>query len=346
MKYLKYAVALLITGVCLYVAFRGVDIGGALAIITDSKRIRLLPLAGFCAISLGVQWIRGWRWKYLFQTEHHATTYSLSIANLIGFATNNILPLRIGEIVRAIMARRKVDAPMSYVLATLIIERIFDSISLLLCLVIPLAYADSFPPTMIKTARIMLYLLAGAIILLIILGYKPHGAEKGVVKVTGYILPEHAHERVRVFMETFTTGIGVLRSTGVLLSVSLLSVLHWGLIVYSYKLALAGFSFDSMPWTAPFLTLGLVGLGVALPSAPAFIGPIHYAMIYSLKDIYGLPEEDAAAFAVVTHILMMAPITIAGLIAMAREGVTLGQLRSRAEHIEDDVDPPGPDSTG
>ena len=345
MKYLKYAVAFIITAVCLYVAFRGVDLGGAWAIVTDSERIRILPLAGFSAICLIVMWIRAWRWKYLFRTEHHATTNGLTVANLIGFATNNIMPLRIGEVVRAIMAKRKVDAPMSYVLATLIIERIFDSISLLLCLVLPLAYSESFPPTILKTARVMLYLLAGAVLLLIILGYKPHAAEKGVVKLTGYFLPEHAHERVKLFMEHFSTGIRVLRKTDVLLKVSVLSVFHWGLIVYSYQLALTGFSFDSLPWTTPFLTLGMVGLGVALPSAPAFIGPIHYAMIYSLKDIYGVPENDAAAFAVVIHILMMIPVTVAGLICMAREGITLGQLRQRAEHIEEDADPPGPEST-
>ena len=261
------------------------------------------------------------------------------MANLIGFTTNNILPLRIGEVVRAIMARRKVDAPMSYVLATLIIERIFDSIALLLCLVIPLAFTGIFPPSMMKIAQVMLYLLAGAVILLIILGYKPHAAEKSVVKLTGWFMKGHAHQKVQHFMGTFSQGIKILQHTDVLLKVSALSVLHWGLIVLSFHWAFIGFSFDTLPWTAPFLTLGLVGLGVALPSAPAFIGPIHAAIIYALSSVYGLPNDDSAAFAVVMHLLMIAPVTVTGLIYMAREGMSLGQLRRRAEHIEEDAEP-------
>ena len=96
-------------------------------------------------------------------------------------------------------------------------------------------------------------------------------------------------------------------------------------------------------WRRAFLSilaLGLVGLGVALPSAPAFIGPIHTAMIYSLNSIYGLPKDDAAAFAIITHLLMIAPVTVAGLICMAHEGMSLGQLRRRAKHIEEDAESP------
>ncbi|MBW7996081.1 MAG: flippase-like domain-containing protein [Candidatus Glassbacteria bacterium] len=339
MKSVKYLVALLITTVCLYVAFRGVNLGRAWSIVTDQDRIRLLPLAAFSAISLGVMWIRGWRWKYLFQSEHHATVNGLTTANLIGFTTNNILPLRIGELVRALVARRKVEGPMSYVLASLVIERIFDSICLLLCLVIPLAYTESFPPAILKIAQVMLYLLAGAVVLLILLGNKPHTAEKAVVKLTGLLLPARFHEKVKGFMGMFTEGMKVLRKKDVLVKVSVLSVLHWGAVVFSFRLAFAGFSFDSLPWTSPFLTLGIVGMGVALPSAPAFIGPIHWAIIFSLHTAYGLPNDDAAALAVVMHILMMVPVTVAGLIAMAREGMTFGQLRYGAEHLDEAAEP-------
>ncbi len=340
MKIVKYLVALLITVTCLYMAFKGVDLGRAWELLTDGERIRILPLAAFSALCLAVMWVRGWRWKYLYLPEHGAKTQALSIANLIGFTTNNILPLRVGEVVRAIVAKRKTDAPLSYVFATLVIERIFDSISLLLCLVIPLAYTETFPPALVKTAEVMLYLLAGAVILLIILGRKPDAAEKAVVKLSGWFLPGRFQERLRGAMTMFSEGMKILRKKDVLIKVGLLSIVHWGIVVFSYHLAFKGFSFDSLPWTAPFLTLGLIGLGVALPSAPAFVGPLHMAVIYSLHSAYGLPNDDAAAFAVVMHILMMAPVTIAGLIAMAREGMTLGQLRRGAEHVDDIPDQP------
>ncbi len=343
MKILKYLVALLITSVCLYVAFKGVDLDRAWQIITSGERIRILPLAGFSALSLAVMWVRGWRWKYLYKPEHHATTNGLATANLIGFTTNNILPLRIGEAVRAIVARRKVDAHISYILASLLIERIFDSISILLCLMIPFTFSAGFAPTMLKIPGALYYALAGSllflIIVLMVLGSFPHSAEKAVVKFTGWFMPARFLDKVQSFMGMFSEGMKILRNGDVLLKVSVLSIVHWGMVVFSYRLAFAGFSFDTLPWIAPFFTLGMIGLGVALPSAPAFVGPMHWAIVYSLSSGFGLPNDDAAAFAVVMHLLMMAPVTVGGLIAMGREGMTLGQLRRSAEHIDDKPDP-------
>lgn len=339
MKILKYLIALLITSVCLYVAFKDVDLGRAWQIITSGERIRILPLAGFSSLSLAVMWLRGWRWKYLFKDEHHATTNGLATANLIGFTTNNILPLRIGEAVRAIVARRKVDAHLSYILASLLIERIFDSICILLCLIIPLTFATDLASTMPKIPGALYYILAGLVLFLImlltVLGSFPHSAEKAVVRFTGWFMPTHFLEKVQGFMGMFSEGMKILRNKDVLLKISILSIVHWGMVVFSYWLAFAGFSFDSLPWIAPFFTLGMVGLGVALPSAPAFVGPLHWAIIYSLSSGFGLPNDEVAAFAVVMHILMMIPVTVGGLIAMAREGMTLGQLRRSAEHIDD-----------
>ncbi|HUU26882.1 MAG TPA: lysylphosphatidylglycerol synthase transmembrane domain-containing protein [archaeon] len=335
MKYLKHAVALLITTVCLYIAFRGVNLEEALQIF-DKNRIRILPLSVFTILCLGVMWVRAWRWKYFYQKQHKAGIGGLTVSNLIGFASNNILPLRIGEMVRALMARRKVAAPLSYTLATLFVERFFDTLCVLLCLIIPLLFSRQFPPFVVKVGLIVAFVFSGGIIVLLILRGKPNLAMKMALPVGRKIFPEHLFERFEHFLVTFTEGIKILRNGSAMWKITIISFIHWWLVVFSYDCAFRGFSFDSLPWSAPYLTLGFVALGVALPSAPAFVGPIHAAIIYTLSEAYGIDKSVATGFAVIMHLLMMGPITFVGLAMMWREGLTLSQIRQKTDHLEEE----------
>ncbi|MFH1069612.1 MAG: lysylphosphatidylglycerol synthase transmembrane domain-containing protein [Candidatus Glassbacteria bacterium] len=334
MKYIKHVIALTISLGCLYFAFRGVNFREALSILY-SEHIRYLPLSIFIAMCLIVMWVRAWRWKYFYLPEHKATVAGLTVANLIGFMSNNILPLRIGEMVRVVVARRKVNAPVSYTLAALFIERVLDSLCLLICLVFPLSFGAVFPPLLVKIARIMIFVFAGAVIMLIILRSKPELVQKAAVPVGRWFLPAHTFEKFEHFMGTFSQGLAILRNGPAMVKIIALSLFHWWLIVFSYSLAFRGFGIDGLPWTAPYLTMGLVGLGVALPSAPAFVGPVHWAIIFSLNEVFGVARSTATGFAIIMHLLMMVPITIVGLILMWREGLTLGQIRERADHLEE-----------
>ena len=332
----KHAVALLITAVCLYVAFKGVDLKEALAIL-DTERVRLFPLIVFSLLCMVVFLVRAWRWIYFYRPEHGATVGGLTVANFIGFTANNILPLRMGEVVRALMARRKVNAPLSYILATLFIERLFDTLCIFLCVILPLLFYNDFPSPVVKIGKIVFFIFLGATVFLIVLRSKPHLAQKIALPVGRKVFPDRLFERFKHFMQTFTDGLQILRNGPAMLKIIVLSLFHWWIVVFSYGLAFRGFSFDTLPWSAPYLTLGLVGLGVALPSAPAFVGPLHFAIIYSLSNVYSIPTSTAAGFAVVIHLLMMIPVTVVGLMLMWKEGFTIGQIRKKADHLEEEL---------
>jgi glycosyltransferase 2 family protein len=333
-KYIKHMVALLISATCIYVAFRGVNFREAAGIL-DKSRLRVLPLAGFTSLCLAVMWVRAWRWKYFYLPQHKATTGGLTTANLIGFMSNNILPLRIGEMVRALMARRKVPgAPLSYTVATLFVERVFDTLCLLFYMIIPLLFSRNFPPFVLKIGMLMTWVFFGGLLMLIVLRLKPRLVLSLALPPARRVFPAAFYLRFESFLHTFTEGLMILRNGPAMLKITALSLFHWWLVVFSYSLAFKGFSFDSLPWSAPYVTLGLVGIGVALPSAPAFVGPIHAAIIYSLSDIYGIAKSMATGFAVVIHLLMMAPLTVVGLSLMWHEGLSIGQIRRKAETIE------------
>ena len=118
-----------------------------------------------------------------------------------------------------------------------------------------------------------------------------------------------------------------------MLKIIVLSLFHWWLVVFSYELAFRAFSLGPLPWTTPYLTLGLVGIGVALPSSPAYVGPVHAMIIFSLMA-YGIDQALAQGFAIVMHLLMFGPITLIGLAMMWAEGLSLGTIRQRVEKTE------------
>ncbi len=336
MKYLKHAIALLITATCLYLAFRGIDLKEALRVI-DLDRIRWLPLGGFIFICLAVMWIRAWRWSYFYLKEHQATIWGLTIANCIGFMINNILPFRVGELVRALMAVRKTRSPLSYTFGVLFIERLLDTLCLILCIILGLSFSRGLPPAAYLVGQLTAIAFFVAVFMLYLLRGKPQLLMKVVLPFSRKLLPERFVPRAERFLHLFTDGLRILQDGPSMLKILALSLFHWWLVVYCYHLAFQAFSLGPLPWTAPYLTLGIVGIGVALPSSPAYVGPVHAAIVFSLVA-YGLDQALAQGFAVIMHLLMFGPVTLLGLVLMWREGLSLTTIRRRVEKTEEEVD--------
>ena len=91
----------------------------------------------------GSVWLRGLRWKWLFKKNDSPSTTSLYRAELIGYFGNNVLPLRLGELLRSFIVSKESSLSKSFVFGTVILERLLDmlalaSFALLLLLLYPL----------------------------------------------------------------------------------------------------------------------------------------------------------------------------------------------------------------
>ncbi|MEA2062721.1 MAG: lysylphosphatidylglycerol synthase transmembrane domain-containing protein, partial [Gemmatimonadota bacterium] len=250
MRFVKHTAAFLITAVFLYLAFKGIDFNQAWEIL-DADRVHWLPLVAFTLISAIVMWIRGWRWKYFYRPEHEATVWGLTTANFIGFMCNNILPLRIGELVRALMGARKTRAGLSYTVSALFIERVLDSMCLIFCLILGISLAgEGLPGLIVTVGKYMKIVFAGAVVMLLVLRAWPQLLGKTVLPVARAALPERWAAKIERVLHVFTDGLLVLRDRGAMLKITALSIFHWGLIVYSYQLAFQAFSLTGLPWHA------------------------------------------------------------------------------------------------
>ena len=111
----------------------------------------------------GSVWLRGLRWKWLFKESASPSVASLYRAELIGYFGNNVLPLRLGELLRTYIVGKENNFPKSFVFGTIVIERLMDMLALFLFALI-LLLLDPF-----KEGWISDYLLKGGSVILIVI---------------------------------------------------------------------------------------------------------------------------------------------------------------------------------
>jgi uncharacterized protein (TIRG00374 family) len=272
-------------------------------------------------------WVRARRWRYLFPPG--SPPPGLLPAVMIGYMVNNILPLRAGEIVRVYVVARRWGHGFWTTLATLIVERVLDSLAIILVLA-TLMLLVPVPPIFQWTAGVLLVLDVAAVAALVVVAAAPRRAQRRLERRLAR-WPRLA-SRVQRGITTFVRGLDGVRTPG-----HAIPLLLWTIGVWLAPALAAWTMFQAahlaLPLTAGWTVLAFVGLGVSVPSAPGYIGVFHYAAVLAL-DIFGVPRAAGVGYAILFHATQVIPVTIAGWIFLLREHMSLGEathVRAPAE---------------
>src|SRR4030066_62068 len=128
MKRWQFWLGLLISALFLYLVLRKIDYTQLWQVLKSANYWWLIPGVGVYFIAF---WVRSWRWHYLLRPLKAIPTRKMFPIVTMGYAGNNIFPARAGEVVRAVVLKRKQGVPISASLATIIGERVFDGIGML-----------------------------------------------------------------------------------------------------------------------------------------------------------------------------------------------------------------------
>src|SRR5450759_449108 len=128
MKQWQFWVGVLISVVFLYFGLRWLKLGDFWQAIQTANYWWILP--GVAVFFVGL-WVRAWRWHYLLRPMKKIPTRRMFPVTCIGYMGNNIYPARAGEVLRAVILKRREGVPISASLATIIVERIFDGVVML-----------------------------------------------------------------------------------------------------------------------------------------------------------------------------------------------------------------------
>jgi uncharacterized protein (TIRG00374 family) len=279
--------------------------------------------------------LRALRWRIFLSSStsnQQFKPYWRAVA--IGFMANNILPARAGEVVRAYAGTELIGVPFPSSLASIGVERIFDGVILVFFLAIAVA-SPAFPADAVvghtsvaSLARTMAVLFAGALAGLIVMVRNKDRALPLMNRVLARFLPERLATPAMRVLAHLVQGLGVLHSSHEMARVIIWTFALWGTNAASYVFGFWAFGIELHPGAA-FVLQSVAAFGVAIPAAPGFFG-VFEKISQAVLGIYGVSATLAFSFAIAIHMGWFVPITVIGLVELARSGLTLRQLRGSA----------------
>jgi glycosyltransferase 2 family protein len=307
--------------------FRTVDVQ---QLASQLRQTRASWLALCAVASLAGIWARARRWWYLFPPGDEPP--GLLAAMLIGYMANNVLPLRAGEVVRVVVVARRWGRGFWTVVATSIVERLLDSIAII-ALLTALSIVLPVPRYFVAGTVTLLAVDVVAIAGLIAVAGWPGASRRFLARVT------RRWPRVQAatvpMLDTFVSGLGGIRTPRRLPGILAWTVVVWTLPALVGWSALRAVNLD-LPWIAGWTVLAFVGLSVSIPSAPGYIGVMHFAATKAV-ELFGVGAGAGLGFALVYHAVQFIPVTLVGWIVLLREPIRLGDAARAAE-----LSPPRP----
>jgi len=278
--------------------------------------------------------IRALRWKVLLRPLGTSARFiDLLAATVIGAGVNTILPLRAGEIAKPIVASRRTGYALSSVVATNVMERVFDLLGLVSVLLLMVILLPEAPDSVLVTNLRFYGMIVGILAMVGLVSFIVLAAQRDrfraplqtlLTKLAG----PTAKPVLKLF-DGFVAGLSSSRDPMCLLQAAALSILMWvngaGAIYLLFHAFGAQLSFAIACFTGV-----AIALTVAIPQAPGFIGVFHVAMEKTMV-LWGLDHATAGAFAIVFWAVSFVPVTAIALLALWREGLSLGGLVRASE---------------
>jgi uncharacterized protein (TIRG00374 family) len=311
MRPLLALVGLAITAICMYIAVRGVDFDDAAQALRDSDLVWLLPALPVFAAAIV---LRGVRWWALYDAEQRPPLRAVMYGLLVGYFFNNILPARAGEAARVIaLHSRAKRTSRAEIIATVVVERVFDMLALLLILLCAYPWLPEI--SWLRNAAILgaIVTVILAVLIVLIVRYDARAVHWLLSPLRRIRRPGFA-ERVEEAAINATRGLVALRNPVIAVRGFALTVASWVVLAISYWILMDAFHLD-LPFAAAILVTVAVNLSLVLPSSPAALGVFEAATIIAL-DAFKVPQAEALSYALVLHLLNLVPFLLIGAVLL------------------------------
>ncbi|MEO6694170.1 MAG: lysylphosphatidylglycerol synthase transmembrane domain-containing protein [Ignavibacteria bacterium] len=325
-KILKAVILISLTVFFLYLAFRGNDFNELYNVLKNANY--LYALAGtFIGIVAG-GFIRALRWRYFLNPLKKNIGMDILFSSMmIGYMMNSVIP-RSGEIYRPVLLANKEKISRASSFGTIVVERVFDLLSLLISFGICLIYfkqklSVTFEQYNLET--ISLYtsvIVLSFVILIIIIMLNLEKSEIIIEKLTKKLLPEKLHQKVHNIFISMINGFLFIRYPKYFLQIFLLSVILWMCYIASTYLTLLAFNIDLNFYDAN-LVLTMITFAMTIPLPANSAGIYHLFATATLVNIYGVNKEAAFGFATVSHLLGLLSLILIGAFYFVKENLNI-----------------------
>lgn len=334
----RWLVGVLLAAVLLYFFLRSSDWH---AIFSSVKAANIWLLAAGLLLQPPLYLLRAVRWQCFMAPIKKIKIQPLLSSMMIGFMVSFLFPGRLGEIVRPVLlgAREKVSKTSAF--ATIVLERIFDMLAVLVLLQIYFLIGTVAPEavagrsgserTLMLIRRggfIALLATAALIAAMILVKLKRDFVSRSVARLAGS-LPASLHKKVTHLFDSFVAGLNVYHDARTFFMIGFYSLSIWTGICFSIWICIRAFGIG-IPFLLVFPIQAILLIGVAIPT-PGMVGGFHATMKIGLVNLWGVEPSLAVSATIVLHALLIFPAIIQGLYHASREGFSLGEIRKMGE---------------
>ncbi len=345
---LKYYIGIGISAALLVLFVRTAGVRDMLDALADANYWYVIPAA---VLYLGSTWFRTMRWSVLMRHMKPVGTRRLFPVVVVGYMSNNLLPMRLGELVRSFYVSEREGISKASALVTIAIERVFDALILLafiavIAAFVPLtgltrSFADQsgIPAGILVAAGSLPFL--GAFGTLVLFATAPARTQALMNRLVSPA-PPRVREGFANVVALFLEGLAPLRSPQMLALLFVMSIPIWlfeagvfFLMAYPFDLNYVFGSVWDMGVTMVLVT-AVTNIGSSVPAAPGGLGlfEIITRETLVLGPLAAVDRSVAAGYAIVLHAVILLPMIILGQIFLWAGNISLGRLSSRGQEDE------------
>jgi uncharacterized protein (TIRG00374 family) len=268
-----------------------------------------------------------WEWQWLLRPVGRLSLRRSTQALFAGRFANDVLPLHAGYLIRLYVASRWLGASVARIIPSLLIERLFDAFWLAL----GIGFATLFFPVPGEFTRAGEVLggaiVAGVVVVAWVIFHKRSASTEA--PPSGWFRWKPLR-RLASFLERLTQGVRSIGRSNLILAALGLSIVKLLLQALAFLSLLSAYRFSFSLWIQLAIFL-FAYVGISMPSTPASLGVFQLCCAAGLR-FFGVPRPAASGFALLAYVVLTAPLSIAGFIAITRTGLTWRQVRTEALH--------------
>lgn len=320
LKSWRFWIGIVISLVCLYFAFQGIQFDKLLDSLKGIEYLWLvLASLLFCISYSG----RVFRWQLLFSPLKLRLGKIFNALN-IGYFLSNLLPARLGDVVRAYLIGEIEGVSKMHAISTIVVERMSDGLTVVLLLALTAIFVPNIPNEARQGAILTAVLGVVAIVVLLVLSFQKERGMAWLKRLTEKI-PFLQNQKLWSALESLIDGFGVLRSPRTLVGVAGWALFAWVIGGVMYWVVMHAMNMDQ-PLAAAFLVMTVTSLVVVVPSSPGYVGVFHYFAQLTLVTVFHEDPSRALSYAFVMHAFTYIWLMILGVFSMWHEGLSFSKL--------------------
>jgi len=247
---------------------------------------------------------RGFRSKIMLSHMVHVNFRSALYSVIVGYSFNSFLPFRIGEIVRAYYLKKKLNISVFSCFSSVALERIFDAIILIILLFLSLYFINKESVSNIYEIAFTISFFLFSLVSLVILAFI--FKNKIIIFSKKFLNVIFSSIIIKVF-----ESLKFINNSRSLIKISLFTLIIWLIegLMYVYLDDCLGIP---NPFLIGYLCLGVVSIGILIPSSPGHIGVFEVSIILAFQ-ILGLDVSLGAAYALAIHFTQLTTTLVMGI---------------------------------